>query len=214
MTALIIIASITALILLILFSHISFYLKVDGKLLMRLGFWCFRFKLPLKKQKDKTEKDSTKKQLKSEEKDKIIIAKVIEEKGLKETVSELWELLKPMLLKAVELLKTVKVKRFNLKIVAACDDAAKTALEYGGICSITFPALSFLMSKMRFSERNTKLSVDADFDSSKPILKFDLKIKVRVITVLKAAISLLRSIIKVRFVQHIINKNKPIKKGE
>ena len=210
MTALIIIACVLLPVLLILFSNVAFYLTVDSGLTMFVRFWLIKIKLPLKKKKssEKQQKEKSKGELlKESKKDKNIIAKMIKEKGLRATIGELWQTFKPIILKAISLFKNIKVKKFNLQVITASDDAAKTALEYGGVCALVFPILSFLKSAMHFPNKITKVHIDADYDAEAPTLFLDLKLKVRVIAVVNAAISVVFSLIKTRFLKEL-NKQK------
>lgn len=199
MTALIIIGSIVGLLLIVLLSHAVVYLTVDSGLRVFVRFWFVKIKLPPeKRKKDKSQEKETE-LLKESKKDKNIIARMLKEKGVRDTVSELWSVFKPILLKAIELFKKIKVKRFDLRVITASDDAAKTALEYGGVCAVVFPVLSFLKSVMNFPDKITNVHIDADYDADKPTLYLDLKLKIRVISIVSAALSVLWTILKSRF---------------
>ncbi|MBE6798835.1 MAG: hypothetical protein E7525_03540 [Ruminococcaceae bacterium] len=212
MTALIILGSILGLIVLLLLSHISFYVKVDSGVAMFLRFWFVKFELPPKKRKIKKKQEETDELLKESQKDKNIITKMIKEKGVRETVLELWSVFKPILLKAIEVFKKIKVKRLKLRVITASDDAAKTALEYGGVCAVVYPVLAFLKSVLQFPDKAADVHIDADYDAAEPTLYLDLKLKIRVITVLRAALSVLWSILRSRFKKEF--KSSLTKKGE
>lgn len=210
MTALIIIGAIVGSGLLLLLSHISLYVKIDDGLTAYLRYLVIKVPFPLEKKKAKRRKKTasqSSEMLNESKKDKNIIAKMIKEKGLRTTVSELWDTFKPILIKAISTFKKIKVKRLDLKVTVATDDAAKTALEYGGICTLVFPTLSFLQSQLKFPDRAANVHIGVDYNSNKPTLYLFAKLKIRLITVLCAAISALWTVLKSKFKKELTKKS-------
>lgn len=210
MTALIIVGSIVASALFLLFSHISLCVKIDEGFTAYLRYLVVKVRLPLEKKKTKRGKrvsSQSSTMLNESKKDKNIIAKMIKEKGLRQTVSELWETFKPIVVKAISTFKKIKVKRLDLKVTVATDDAAKTALEYGGICTAVFPALGFLKTQLKFPDRAANVHIGVDYNSDEPTLYLFAKLKIRLITALCAAMSALWTVFKSKFKKELEKKS-------
>ncbi|MBR2579418.1 MAG: DUF2953 domain-containing protein [Clostridia bacterium] len=80
------------------------------------------------------------------------------------------------------ILKSIKFKRLNLKIVVGSEEASKTATTYGAVCAAVYPVTSAFIS---FSEpKNYDISVIPDFVSEKIKVFIDLKLKTRIISFL------------------------------
>ena len=92
------------------------------------------------------------------------------------------------------LIKKVIVKKFRLNIIVASDDAAQTALLYGGVCSVLYPVVGFLETVMDFKEDNMKIV--CDYESAQPDLDFYAEIKIRVIHLLIAVFKIIPEITK------------------
>ncbi len=192
MIALYIIGALVLLILLILFSSVSVYVSNSENLSVKVGFWFLRFKVFPVKDKAKVKKKS-----KQEEKTKDnAIKRMISEKGVVATVGELAAIGKTILTKAGQAAKHIRVKKLYFLVTAASGDPAKTAVVYGSLCSVVFPALNGFQSLLKFNDRKTKVSVLSDFNSETPIVELDLKIKLRIWFILKAALGVLLQLVR------------------
>ena len=122
------------------------------------------------------------------------LKKVLKHLGFKGTLSFVFSEKTGLFRRIKYLLKNLKVKKFRLYITVAGEDAAQTALTYGGVCSLLYPLVAFLEANMNFSEDDMKIR--ADYEKETPDLYFFTQIKVRVITALIAIFTLLPTIIK------------------
>lgn len=192
MTALYIIGSIAAIFVLLFLSSISVHCVIDDEINVKLGFLFFRKRF---NPSDKQEDDS-KKTEKSQTKNKNYVKRLIEEKGVASALSELLGIAKIILKKIGTAAGHIRVKRFDMLVTAASDDPAKTAVEYGTLCAAVFPALSFFQNLLKWNENKTHVSVKSDFCSDKSTLYIDMKLKLRLWFIAKAAVGVFWILIK------------------
>lgn len=198
MLALYIVLGFLFLIALILFSSISVNISINPEISLDLRFWFLKFKIPLDK-KNKPEKEE-KSQSSEEPKPhkKNYFKDSIKNKGIAATVTELFDILKVLFSEFDRLLKHLRIKKFKLLINVASHDPAVTAVEYGAVCAVVFPAVKLVEDKTKLSRKGTRVTVNSDFNSEKPELIFDAKLKLRVIRILISGLSLLKLLIKLK----------------
>ncbi len=93
------------------------------------------------------------------------------------------------------LLKKAVVKDFKLHITASTSDAAQTAMLYGGLCSILYPAVAFLETVMTVKEDDIK--INADYENFRSYFFLSANIKIRVFYILKAFLKVLPIVKKI-----------------
>ena len=76
-------------------------------------------------------------------------------------------------------LKTVKFRKVEVGITVASDDAAKTAIEYGAVCSAVYPVLSLLYSKANIKYK--QIDIKSDFNTEKSIFMISLTVNLQII---------------------------------
>lgn len=103
-------------------------------------------------------------------------------------------------------LGAVTVKQLQLRLVIATEDAATTALRYGQVCSVLYPALAAIEHKVRMQHR--QVQVEPNFLLEQSVVRFDLRFRVSVWRLLGAGITLLWGFIMLR------EKDKPEKSKE
>jgi hypothetical protein len=179
MTALFIVLGVLFLlivIVLLLNISLSFMLNAEEEICAELSIFGKKIK-PKKSQEPKEKNDNIVK--------KIGLTKLInfifsEEVGLFSKIKYLFK-------------KTV-IKKLNLHITVAGDDAAKTAIEYGGICAIIYPVVAFLETLMTVKKDDIK--IECDYENKTPKIYMFINIKIRVITLLILALKLLPALKK------------------
>lgn len=99
--------------------------------------------------------------------------------GFTGAVKEIFAFLHSCLKHLGGLLKTVKFRKVKLNLTVAASDAAKTAIQYGEVCSAVYPVLSYLdsIANIRYKEINVK----SDFCSTKGSFNFSLNVRVQII---------------------------------
>ncbi len=84
------------------------------------------------------------------------------------------------------LFKKIRFRDIYLDYVAGSDDAAKTALKYGGVCSAVYSLLEWLTTY--FSVKVGEINIEADFGAEKDDLFFFGRVKLRISTALACVI--------------------------
>ena len=134
-------------------------------------------------QEENTSKESSASQ-------KGFFTKLKEKRGFVGAVKEIFSFLKDCLPTFKKFLRFVKFDKVRVDITVASEDAAKTAIDYGIVCSATYPVLAFVDSIANV--RYKKIDVKTDFESKKSSLSFSLSIKTQVIYILILAFGIFK----------------------
>lgn len=130
------------------------------------------------------------------------LKKIIKHLGLKGTVDFLFSPEIGFWRRVRYLIKKVVIKKFRMDITVASEDAAHTALLYGGVCSVLYPVVGFLETVMDFKEDNMKIV--CDYESAQSKLEFFAEIKIRVMHLL---IAVFKIIPEIKSILKEVNKN-------
>ena len=87
------------------------------------------------------------------------------------------------------ILKKLVGKHFKLNISVSGDDAAQTALLYGGVCSVLYPVVAFLESFITFKEDDIKIL--CNYEKERSELHLFIEAKVQAFYLLKAGFKLI-----------------------
>ncbi len=200
MTALIVIAVIIFLITLILFLPVNVILKFKDGFFVKiklLGIKVFEFpskKTLSKKSKKKIEKKELKDAQKADNElvsqGKELFSGLKEKYGFMGAVKKVLGLIFQMLTHIKVFLKHIKIKRIRLCLTVSGDNAADTAVNYGGACSVAYPVLAFLdsFSAVGFKEIN----INSDFENGKKEFSFSLVIRLKIFYLLITAFKILK----------------------
>ncbi len=200
MTALIIVGVILLILLVILFVPVGLDFEYSDKLRLKLSFMGITiYSLKEKKPDLKKDKKPSEKQTGSSKESGIVtdfknrFKEIKEKEGFTAAVREGAEFVKALLGRLQRLLPHIHIKRVRLGITVASRDAAKTAVDYGIVCSAVYPVASLLWAKANvgFKEINIKSDFEAtecDFTVSATVkmqIFYLLVTAVRVLTVIK-----------------------------
>ncbi len=83
-----------------------------------------------------------------------------EKKEKKMTLPMIMAMLKPAKKVARYLIKGVCIKNLSLSLYIATDDAAKTAILYGRVCSVAYPVLAFCKANLRLKVKRFYIAPD------------------------------------------------------
>ncbi len=108
------------------------------------------------------------------------------EKGFFEKLTDAIEMVKTVIGILQELIKKIKVKSLRIKAVAADTDAADAALEYGKLCAVIFPAVSFLQTIVKVNEKGIDIDLGCDFNAERPVFIIETDITFNLFGVLSA----------------------------
>lgn len=95
----------------------------------------------------------------------------ISEKGLLETVGNVFAALKDLFSRIFRLAGKGFFRSFDLSIVVGDSDAADAAFSYGTICAAVYPLLTLLDSAMKFRDRN--VDIRCDYEQPATTAQFD-----------------------------------------
>lgn len=98
----------------------------------------------------------------------------LKQKGVEDTADFLQNLFREIFTLLGHSEKSIKIKRFSVDISVSSQDAAQTALLYGGLCAGIYPVCSFILKKIKHNNKNITISVRPDFD--KTVCEYDVKI--------------------------------------
>ena len=150
MTALWIILGIFAFLFLLLLCPITLTASYETQLEAKLRFLFFSYRLAPKKEKKPKKKGKAKKQEEG--------SPAVQESKLKQLMKELAQLLTEAV---KDFLRHANVKELELRLTAAGEDAADTAVKYGYACSVVYPVVSMITALSGC--KNYKVSVIPGF---------------------------------------------------
>ncbi len=148
-----ILLGILLLLFLIMLIRVEVLATYNDSLALTIKVLFFRIKIlpseekPKKEKKKKPEKPKPKKEEKpKEEKEKkpSLIQRLREKKGLSGLLSLLWSVVKIALGALRGLISHIVIKKFDLGILLAGEDAASVAQNYGRLCSAVYPAVNII----------------------------------------------------------------------
>lgn len=193
-TFLIILAVILVIIGISLFANIKLkiYLSKKGYMVIRLLF--FKFEYDFYGQ-DKIKKASRKKVSKSnevnqKEPDEGYIKKIYKKHGVVDGTVHLLGIIKNVVSKILSLLSKARMTDLNLKIVIAGEDPATTAITYGAVSAVVYPAIGLINGIVQVDKQN--INITADYNAKTPQVEFLSKIKIPVYKALSVAFSLIK----------------------
>ena len=177
------------LILLIIIFILFLVLLIPAKLKVKASLENFDLKvsvlgieIPIKKEK-KDQQGKKKKSFKN----------FFKERSLSGKLSTVFNVLNQILNKVKFMLKRSKVEKFELDITVSGDDAAVTAIEYGAVCAVVYPAVSLILNYNKALKEN--INIVCDYTNTKPALEFYGVVSIRLIHLL-SLLSILPSILR------------------
>ena len=200
MTALIVIGSILALLLLLLLCPMSIRISYRERLEARLSYLFFSIPLaPPKPKKEKQKQPLPKEEKKPEpEKKKSVIQDIIAQRGLGGFLG-LMRLLSSIAAGALrKIFWHLSIRRVSLELVVAAEDAAQTAIRYGQASALVYPALGFLCANGSCKKR--EIAIHPGFNEEESRVDFYLYARIKLLyllgTAFTAGFRLLKAMIK------------------
>ena len=112
--------------------------------------------------------------------------------GFTDTVSKTFEMLSEALNELSFILKKAKFKKVYLTITVATDDASKTALSYGRICSVVYPVTAYMDNELKVSRNAFDINIGCDFNTNKPDYSFEIEVSLKSFSAVISAIKLFK----------------------
>lgn len=190
LVAMIIITGVAAFIALLLALRVHILFKIDGE--VQIYVKVLFLKIKMKKSSERIEKEAEKeaeKQIK--EPDGVSFKKMAEKHGTVKTIGIIFDTFKIMFEKTMELLGHTNIDRLDLTMSVSAGDAAETAVAYGVLCSVFYPFIGLISTKINI--RNPKFNIFADYENRKIGFFAEGDLNVRVYYVVKV---LLRTLLQ------------------
>ncbi|MBP5618226.1 MAG: hypothetical protein J6X61_03650 [Clostridia bacterium] len=116
--------------------------------------------------------------------------------GVAETAGDLALVLKELLGRVIWILPRCKVKTLRIRSISAGEDAAAVAMDYGMVCAVVYPLIGWIESALRVSRRGKKVEIGCDYDAEESTFEMNVRLSVRIWTVLLALIHIVRENVK------------------
>ncbi|MBO5106279.1 MAG: DUF2953 domain-containing protein [Clostridia bacterium] len=186
-------------ILLISAVKLKIYLSESGYIVIKYLFLRFKYDIygdnKLKRVKKSSVKKTNKKTSSKDTKKKDgYFKKIYTEEGIVEGTVKLLSTVKHIIIKILDLITECTVDNLVLDIKVASKEPAQTAICYGGVCAVAYPALGILNGIANIKKQN--VNIVADYKSEKPKVLFMIIIKLRVFKAIKVAFSLIKDLIQ------------------
>lgn len=194
MVFLIIVAIILIIIGIILFANIKLkiYLSKKGYIVIRCLFFKFEYDFYGQDKIKKVSRKKTKKGAneKPEKPKEGYVKKIYKKHGVVDGTVELLGIVKNVISKIVLLLSKARMTNLNLKIVVTGSDPATTAITYGAVSAVVYPAIGLINGIIQVDKQ--KVDITADYNSNTPQVEFESKIKLPVYKAISVAFSLIK----------------------
>ncbi len=179
MVALYIVAGIFLLLLLVLLLPVGVYTQYFDSFVCKIklcGITVYKI-TPAPKREKKSKASSKPKKL--PEKKENVFKKLQNKMGFVGAVREIFSFASDCIVHIKKLLKHIYFKKVNLNITVASEDAAKTAISYGAVCSAVYPTMALLDTSANVSFK--KIDIISDFESQKCKFGFSALISLKII---------------------------------
>ncbi len=117
-------------------------------------------KKPKRKDNKHEKQNKPKEKPKSKSKPSLLFEKKKSELGFFGAIKYFLDILKDLSARILWLVKRIDFKHFKLDLTVASDDAAKTAVTYGEVCTAVYPILSLLNANTNLSLKQVNISAD------------------------------------------------------
>lgn len=179
MIPLIIVLSVLAFIVLLLFIPISIHIKYDGDFFVKLkiaGIKAFSAGPKEDINKPSPDNESDKKAKKQTEK---AFDKLKRKHCFTGAVKEIFTLIKAVLERLKGQSRHIAIRKLCIDIKVASGDAATTAIEYGAVCAAVYPVLTLIDGIANIKMKS--INVTADFNSDNSDFAFSVIIRARIL---------------------------------
>lgn len=210
MIVLYILAGLLVFIAAVLFSCIRLRITFDGEIKVKLGFWFLSYTVKPANKKPKKQKSTTEKAKSKNQNKPNSIKSMIENNGIVNTVEYIVETAKEFIVRLKDIAEHMHITKLFLVIGVGDEDAAAAAIKCGGVNAVVYPFLGFLACHTNFPKHDITIHPVYDGES---YLKFDCKLRLRVIHGVKAALEILKRLIKINLKNKSINANNTNKDG-
>lgn len=185
MIPLIIVLSVLAFIVLLLFIPISVHIKYDGDFFVKLKIAGIKAYSAEPKEEIKEPSPDTESDKKAKKQTEKAFDKLKRKHGFTGAVKEIFTLIKAVLERLKGSFRHIAIRRLCLDIKVATGDAATTAIEYGAVCAAVYPVLTLLDGIANIKMKS--INVTADFNSDNSDFAFSVIIRARILFLIMMA---------------------------
>lgn len=211
MLVLYILLGLLALLLILLLVPLRFCMEYSGEVTAGLSYLFFKFRLLPREPVKKAEKKAAKEAEKETRKEENLFSRTAREEGLASAFGLAAQSIRSAVERFLPLFRRLVVERLYLDVTVAAADAAKTATEYGAVCAAVFPLRGFLGGVMTFSREH--LVITPDFSGKESRVKLLLRVRLRPIFIVGAAIRFLCDLLSYKWKNRKTNDTLKVKDG-
>ena len=166
------------LIALLLLLPITAQIKFENDFFLKIKFlgltvYEFQNKKEQKAEKEKPKEKSE--EAKPKEKEQGVFEKLKAKHGFKGAIREIFDFAGKVITEVKPQLLKIKFRKFKLDLIVVGSDAAMTALEYGAVCSIVYPVLSFIDQNLNIKLKQINVSAGFKHIESQFSVSFNAK---------------------------------------
>lgn len=184
-----VVLAIVAIVFAILLCPICLNIEFCESLSVNIKILFFKFTLfprkNNKKEKVRARKSSQEAKLDKKSKDNKI-KDLLKQRGLRGFLNILKEMGKIVLGVGEKFKSKVKIDDLDVLVSVADEDSAKTAVRYGQTCAVIFPFTNIILKY--FDVKNYSVKVRPDFMEDKSTVNFNLKLHLKLITLIYIAL--------------------------
>ncbi len=193
MTALRVILIIIGIILILLMIPLKIEISYDESTSVSLGYMFLKFRIvpapeKKKKQKKKKKPEPEKKEKKTAAK-KNPVKDIIRKQGLDGFLELIRDITSLVCETLGKLAKGLVIRYFDLKLLVVGDDSADTAVKYGIVCSVIYPAIAALEANSKLKKHSEDIA--AGFLAEKTVIEFSMRASIRPVLLIAVGLSAL-----------------------
>lgn len=183
MTALIIIVCVCLLLALLLLCPVTIRTEFKDEFSAKIMYLFFHYTIAPRPQKNEVTQENGEEQTKQK---KTKFQDIIKQKGLSGFLNLIREIARIASGTGKRLLKHLVISRFIINISVAYGDAAKTAVNYGYVCSVVYPAAGAVLGNVKYKKYS--VNVSPDFQKKESSVQFSLKARIKLIFAVSSAL--------------------------
>lgn len=193
---LIILLIIFALLCFLLLSSIKIKIYLSKKGYLILSYMFIKHRIDLYPDKKKAKKNNDKKDLeKSGQKEKRgYVKKLYEQKGIVDGTVELLKVIQELLAKIATIFSRSTIEELKLKMTLSQNEPAETAIVYGAVTAIVYPAVGLINGLMLV--KNQEIDLKAVYDNTPFNVEFSAIIRIPIRSIFGALYTFLKEYIK------------------
>ena len=199
------------LLLLLLLIPVRLRLEMEAKASTSLSWVFLKFRLLSQKPRRRAAAEAEADAEKEKKKGENLFSRTAREEGAAAAFQLAAQTVRSAADKFLPLFRRMVVELLWLEVDVATPDAAKTEMEYGGICAAVFPLRGFLGEIMTFSRE--RIVIPPDFSGEESRVRLRLRVRLRPIFAVWAAIRFLCELLLYKWKNRKTGNGSKVKDG-